>query len=283
MTVNSDATDQAGAPARPRSLIISLYGSYARDIGGWISIQDLIRLMAELGVDAPAVRSSISRLKRRGMLAARRVASAAGYALTSDAESILAAGDRRIFGRTVARREDGWVLVVFSIPESQRSQRHLLRSRLAWLGFGTTAAGVWIAPAHLAAEARSELERLEVTEYVELFHADHLGFATTAESVARWWNLDSLAAMYEEFLATYLPVLTRWRAAGDAADRRGAAFADYLRAVDAWRRMPYLDPGLPQELVPDDWSAPRAASVFAELHELLRDPGLDHVREVAAA
>lgn len=281
MTAHPEATD--GPTPRPRSLIISLYGSYARELGGWLTVGSLIRLMVELDVDAPAVRSAVSRLKRRDMLASQRVDGAAGYALTPEAERILAAGDRRIFGRQVARPADGWVLVVFSIPEAQRHKRHLLRSRLAWLGFGTTAAGVWVAPAHLEREARSTLERLDVTGYVDLFHARHLGFGELSDAVAQWWDLAGLAAMYDEFLRGHEPVLERWRGRRVRPEQRAAAFADYLRAIDAWRRMPYLDPGLPPELVPEDWSAARAATVFAELHERLRDPGLLHVREVVGS
>ena len=55
--------------AQPRALIVTIYGLYAREPrAGWLSIAALIRLMAELGVDEPAVRSAISRLKLRGLL-----------------------------------------------------------------------------------------------------------------------------------------------------------------------------------------------------------------------
>src|SRR5689334_6651308 len=54
--------------AQPRALIVTVYGLYAREAGGWLSVASLIRLMAELGSDEPAVRSSISRLKQRGVL-----------------------------------------------------------------------------------------------------------------------------------------------------------------------------------------------------------------------
>ena len=52
--------------AAPRALIVTIYGLYAREAGGWLSVAALIRLMAELGADETAVRSSISRLKQRG-------------------------------------------------------------------------------------------------------------------------------------------------------------------------------------------------------------------------
>src|SRR5690606_29743061 len=111
---------------QPRALIVTIYGLYAREEGGWISVATLIRLLAELGVDEPAVRSSISRLKRRGILVAERNDGVAGYALSDRARDILDEGDRRIFERARARLEDGWLLAVFSVPESERQKRHTL-------------------------------------------------------------------------------------------------------------------------------------------------------------
>jgi phenylacetic acid degradation operon negative regulatory protein len=265
---------------RPRSLIVTFYGAYGRELGGWVSVADLIRLMAELDVDSPAVRSAVSRLKRRGLLEARRVGGTAGYSLSGEAGRILAAGDRRIYGRRVANVTDGWVLVVFSVPESQRHKRHLLRSRLTWLGFGTAAPGVWIAPMHLADEARSTLERLEVTGYVDIFRSHHVAFGDLRQAIAHWWDLEALGRMYDEFLHAHEPLLARWsrRRSMDGEE----AFVDYLRAVDAWRRMPYLDPGLPLELMPGDWSGNRAANVFFKLHARLREPGLKHAIDVVS-
>ncbi|GAB3693048.1 PaaX family transcriptional regulator C-terminal domain-containing protein [Nocardiopsis oceani] len=268
---------------RPRSLIVSFFGSYARDVGGWIGVADLIALMAGLDVDGPAVRSAVSRLKRRGLLASERLGGVAGYRLSDEGHRILAEGDQRIFGHRVARAQDGWVLVVFSVPESERRRRHALRAQLTRLGFGTTASGVWIAPAHLTDQARGALRALELDAHAELFHATYLDFRELSASVARWWDLPALQAMYRAFLDEHEPVLTAWRrrAARAVADpeQRAAAFADHLRAVDAWRRMPFLDPGLPPELLPDRWAGSRAARVFFDLHALLREPGLEHVRD----
>src|ERR1035437_7690800 len=67
---NEPDGDAAVRPAQPRHLIVTVYGLYARPDGGWLSVAALIRLLADLGVDEPAVRSAISRLKRRGILQA---------------------------------------------------------------------------------------------------------------------------------------------------------------------------------------------------------------------
>ena len=78
----------------PRQLILSLYGLYAREEGDWLSVASLIALMADLGVDSAAVRSSVSRLKRRGVLEAARRDGRAGYALSPSTLEVLREGDQ---------------------------------------------------------------------------------------------------------------------------------------------------------------------------------------------
>ncbi|MCQ4209350.1 MULTISPECIES: PaaX family transcriptional regulator [Streptomyces] len=258
----------------PRSLIVTLYGAYGRGFPGPVPVAELIRLLGAAGVDAPSVRSAVSRLKRRGLLVpARTAAGAAGYALSDDARQLLDDGDRRVYGTRGA--QDGWVLAVFSVPESERARRHVLRSTLAGLGFGTAAPGVWLAPAGLYEETRHTLERIGCAAYVDLFRGDHLGFAATADAVARWWDLASLAKLHEAFLDEHEPVLRGWEGRTDTPPRD--AYRDYLLALDSWRHLPYADPGLPAALLPRDWPGARSAAVFRGLHERLRDAGLGFV------
>lgn len=270
-------------PPQPRALIVTVYGLYARETAGWLSVAALIRLLAGLGVDEPAVRSAISRLKQRGLLEPRRESGAAGYALSRRGQDILAEGDRRIFGRPRAAAADGWVLAVFSVPEPERRRRHLLRSRLAWLGFGTVSAGVWIAPAQLAQETRQLLDSYQLSGYVDLFLARYLAFGDVREQVGRWWDLDRLDQLYRDFIEFARPLRERWRGDGRAAAAPAEAFADYVRALTQWRRLPYLDPGLPAELLPADWNGVRAAGDFAALRDRLAGPAGGHVRSVTSA
>ncbi|WP_405590410.1 PaaX family transcriptional regulator C-terminal domain-containing protein [Streptomyces sp. NBC_01092] len=255
----------------PRSLIVTLYGAYGRHMPGPVPVAELIRLLAAIGVDAPSVRSSVSRLKRRGLLLPARTAQgAAGYELSPDARQLLDDGDRRIY-TTGPPDDEGWVLAVFSVPESERQKRHVLRSRLAGLGFGTAAPGVWIAPARLYEEARHTLQRLRLEEYVDFFRGEHLGFTPTVEAVARWWDLAAIAKEHDAFLDRHARVLHAWERQGDTPPEE--AYRDYLLALDSWRHLPYTDPGLPARLLPADWPGARSAAVFRGLHERLRDAG----------
>ncbi|MFJ2816900.1 PaaX family transcriptional regulator C-terminal domain-containing protein [Streptomyces sp. NPDC087294] len=260
----------------PRSLIVTLYGAYGRFVPGPVPVAELIRLLAAVGVDAPSVRSSVSRLKRRGLLVpARTTQGAAGYELSPDARQLLDDGDRRIYADGAAD-DTGWVLAVFSVPESERQKRHVLRSRLAGLGFGTAAPGVWIAPARLYEESHHTLRRLRLDPYVDFFRGDHLGYAATADAVARWWDLAAIAKEHEGFLDRHGPVLRAWERRADPPPAE-EAYRDYLLALDSWRRLPYTDPGLPSRLLPEGWPGERSAAVFRGLHERLRDAGAGFV------
>jgi phenylacetic acid degradation operon negative regulatory protein len=279
-TTEVDGGGERG-PLPPRALIVTLLGLYVREFGGWISVSALIRLMAAAGVDEQAVRSSLSRLKRRGIVEAERRDGVAGYALSEYARQVLEVGDRRIFARPGQHSHD-WVVVVFSVPESERQKRHALRARLSWLGFGTVSSGVWIAPGHLADDARAVLLGDGLDPYVDLFRAEYLAFGDPADKVAQWWDLASLGQLYTDFLDTFEPARAGWAAQPQVAPGP-QAFADYVRALTSWRRLPYLDPGLPTELLPDSWSGTRAAETFFALHQLLAGPAHDYVTAEAGA
>ena len=278
MTIPAGPAATDPLAAQPRALIVTIFGLYGREGGtGWLSIAGLIRLMAELGVEEPAVRSAMSRLKLRGVLEPRRQRGAAGYGLSERGSAILTEGDRRIFQRPRASTADGWLIAVFSVPEDQRARRHALRSRLAWLGFGLVAAGVWIAPGQLAAETTDVLASDGLAEYVSLFTAGYLAFGDIRQEVGRWWDLDRLEQLYQAFIDAAGPVLAKWEARGGDS---GQAFADYVRVLTAWRRLPFLDPGLPPELLPADWHGARAAELFGRLRAELAGPAGEHVAEI---
>ena len=275
---NEPGGDVTARSARPRHLIVTVYGLYARSGGGWLSIAALIRLLAELGVDEPAVRSAISRLKRRGILEARRQDGSAGYQLSAEALAILREGDARIFRRRRAALADGWLLAVFSVPEAERHRRHVLRSELTRLGFGMVAPGVWIVPAHPDDTTAETLRRLGLDAYADLFHADHLAFGDPAGKIRRWWDLDDLEHRYEAFIRAYEPSLARLTRSGPRSGEE--AFAHYVRVLTDWRQLPYLDPGLPAELLPAGWIGLRAAEEFFTLRALLEEPARAYVRQV---
>jgi phenylacetic acid degradation operon negative regulatory protein len=167
------------------------------------------------------------------------------------------------------------MVVVFSVPEERRNLRHRLRSHLTWLGCGSVAPGVWIGPGHLLEETREVLAEVGLERYTTLFctstpqvHGD------LRDAVRQWWDLDALSDLYTSFIEGHQAAAQR-AADGDLTDRE--AFVLHLRALDHWRSIPYLDPGLPAEYLPDDWVGERGLELFTQVHGALHAPSRRHV------
>jgi phenylacetic acid degradation operon negative regulatory protein len=280
-TRSSRASDRSAGNRRPKSLILDVYGRYSAQFGGWIAVGDLVRMMELLDVDEQAVRSAVSRMTRRGLLEPEVRGKVRGYRTTAEADELLADGDRRIYASMEpASLADGWVLVSFSMPESDRDKRHVLRSKLMWHGMGNLSSGLWIGPARLLDDVSATLVAEGFADYADVFRADYAGLGEVADLVRTSWDLDALAASYQAFLGDQQPIRKRLRGRPPKDD--SVAFALYTRALHEWRKFPYLDPGLPAELLPGDWPGRPAAELFAELRSLLEPQAFEFAACVAA-
>lgn len=256
--------DIEARPGSTTSLLRTLIGLYLRPLGGRISSAALVRLAGDLGIPAARARTAITRLKQRGLLIAT---ADAGYALNPVALAMLERGDRRIFTvRTMAPGDD-WMLVSVTIPETRRDLRHQLRRRLQFLGAGAVTAGLWILPGHLADEVEQLLAELDARCYTTLFRTrDPMPAEPLRDAAARWWDLDALRAEHERFLASLVDL--------DQTE----PFAAYVRLIDSWRVLPYIDPGLPASLLPEGWPGERSVREFERLSSALASEALGHAR-----
>jgi phenylacetic acid degradation operon negative regulatory protein len=251
--------DLDSRPGSATSILRTIIGCYLRGLGGWISIAELIRLMDAVGVSSSHARTAVLRVKNKGLLIPEQVEGQAGYRLNPAAIPMMERGDRMIFSLRHQRDGGPWCLVSFSLPESQRAARHQLRRRLAWIGCGNVATGLWICPAYLSTEVEEILEDLSLRDSATLFITDTPQPAgSLARAVAEWWDLDTIAALHRRFL-------DRFSSFGGVGDPR-VAFSDYVKVVDSWRVIPYLDPGLQPSVLPADWPGFRSSALFDRLY-----------------
>src|SRR5438045_9062627 len=80
-----------------RSALFDLYGDYLRPRGGRAEVAALVRLLAPLGIAAPAVRTAVSRMVRQGWLQPLRLPTGPGYGITPKAARRLDAAGARIY------------------------------------------------------------------------------------------------------------------------------------------------------------------------------------------
>ncbi len=252
---------------RPQRLLVTVLGSFFRHDDGWAPEPVVRALMSHCDVNTRAMRASAQRLNAKGFIDFRDRNAVSGFQLTARAQSIVANADQRIFNPRTTAADHGWVLAIFSVPESQRSDRHLLRSRLEWLGFGRVANGVWIAPDHNETELRSTLEELLLERYVTILKSQSSDLPSLLSSVQSWWDLDRIESTYRDFLLEISPTTAKVNSEGQLSD--AWAFTNYVNTLTLWRRLPFFDPGLSARYLPSSWAGYQAFNAFMQCHDLL--------------
>ncbi|WES63246.1 PaaX family transcriptional regulator C-terminal domain-containing protein [Microbacter sp. GSS18] len=267
--------DLDSRPGSTTSLLRTIIGVYLRELGGWIAVADLLVLLDALEVPPPRARTAIARLKKKEILIPEARDRVIGYRLAADAVPMLESGDRRIYHPRAMDLDSEWCLVSFSIPEEERHLRHQLRRRLHWIGCGTVSQALWIAPAYLVDEVEDILVDLAVRDRATVFVAHRPRVAgDLADAVAHWWDLDAIRSYYDTFITEHAHQVE----ADDIPGRE--AFARYVRSIDTWRIIPYIDPGLPRELLPHDWPGEEGSRLMLHLRDRYRAPAADFVSTV---
>ncbi|CAM5546641.1 PaaX family transcriptional regulator [Streptomyces spiroverticillatus] len=240
----------------------------------------VIEVFARAGVGEQATRSTLTRMAGRGLLRKQREGRRMYFGLTARSEEILRDGDRRVWHTGAVNRDwDGtWTLLGFSLPESWQRQRHDLRSRLVWSGFGPLFGGLWIAPGEV--DVASLVAELGLAAHVKVFRAHADAGTDIGAMIEEAWDLPELAGRYEEFVRRWIPLESAGGLAGAPADRSADVAADASAAIEdplalrlrlaaEWLRIIRGDPRLPVKHLPDDWPAEQAEKTFRAVHARL--------------
>ena len=252
--------------ANPQHLLVTLLGDYWFGRKEHLPSAGLVALANEFDITSTSARAALSRLARRGLLDSSKSGRRTFYGLTPRAERVLGQGRHRIMSFGVGDRpwDGSWVVVIFSVPEDQRDLRHVLRTRLRWLGFGPLYDGVWVSPRATSAEAARLLGDLGVAAATVL--ASRVVRAGDEGDPLRAWDLDALQSGYHAFIAEFAPLLDRVQR-GDVGGAE--ALVARTRVMDVWRQFPDLDPELPEGALPGGWPRRDAREVFARVHDAL--------------
>ncbi len=243
-----------------RSALFDLYGDHLRLRGGQAPVAALVRLAAPLGINAPAVRTAVSRMVRQGWLEPVRLPGGPGYALTARAVRWLDEAAQRIYRHGDPQWDGRWHLVVAGrVPE--RARRARVDAALTYLGYARLGETTWISPRPAPGlETLLSTERLAAQQFRASYDGD------PRELLERAWDLDSLARAYQQWLQ-WAGVLVAGTGP-EAPDE--TVFARRCALVHEWRKFLFSDPGLPAALLPAQWPGREAAEFFrAESARLL--------------
>jgi phenylacetic acid degradation operon negative regulatory protein len=278
--VSEGRADDAGAP-RPQSVLLVYFGDFVADEGVLVASSSVVDLLDRVGVGEAAARATLSRMTRRGLLRREVRGRRAYFGLTEHGLRTVVGGRTRVRDDGVAatsRWDGAWTVVAFSMPETWQRERHDLRARLGWAGFGMVQAGLWVAPRRV--DVPAVVDGLGLDDHLRVFEGAPAGPTDAGRLVAEAYDLGALARRYTGFLE-------RW-SDGDSTDGeqadgdRAASGPDPLARLVVlgtdWLQVVRDDPRLPLDFLPEGWPAVSAETLYRSLLGRLAPAALEQFR-----
>lgn len=269
-----DTQDERDAPpaSSARSVLVTVLGDLVEPYDQPVRTAALLYVLNGLGLGESAARQAIARTGTSGLIAAERIGRETAWRLTDKAHRLFKEGDIRVFS-DITQWDGRWLVLNVPIAESRRAARKKLYAALHWAGFGNPIPGLWVTP-HVgrAAEAERTIDALGLTDSTIAFVGTPADLGITEqELVRRSWDLDTAEKRYDDLLARFD---ARTFKPGD-----DLLFA-HLHLAEALRRMPYVDPRLPEVLLPG-WPGVHAAKRLHDLRAEWAPAAHAHWREIA--
>jgi len=256
-----------------RAMIFTLYGDYIRHYGNVIWIGSLIRLLEAFGHNEQAVRAAISRMGKQGWVQSTKKGNRSYYSLTERGRARMEEASKRIYKSSAPDWDGQWRILVYTIPEEKRHLRDELRKELAWSGFGLLSNSCWITPNSLEEEVHRLIDKYHIHNYVSFFQASYKGMGKQKKMVDTCWDLKEINNQYKRFIEEYREKYNTTKIKlQNGAMSDSEAFVQSATLVHQYRKFLFIDPNLPEELLPDEWTGDVAAALFTGFYQMLVAP-----------
>jgi phenylacetic acid degradation operon negative regulatory protein len=242
-----------------RAALLTLVSVYIYPASVSIPTGAFVEALELLGFNERASRQALNRARTAGWLESDKRGRRSVWRLSRYGRQLMDEGHTRLetFQSGVREWDGRIVLVSVSIPENDRQLRHAVRTRMSWQGFSVIAPGLWVST-NLGAEraAKELLGQIDAEAFSVVGTAGVIG--DLHDAVRDAWQLREITRQYQTFIASFEPL---------RPETDDDYFVALTHLVHEWRRFPFIDPGLPGELLPDDWPGSQASQLERELRD----------------
>jgi len=265
---------QEGVHKSARSLLFTVLGELVYPEGEPVWTASLLYVLEQAGYSQATARQAIARGVTAGWMVGERVGRTTRFELTPGLIARFDEGMRRVFAFNLQTEPwDGrWLVLIISIPNEQRLVRKRLYTSLHWAGLGNPTPGVWLTPhSDRAGEVERVVDELGLREStVSVIGAPGTIGLSDAEIVRRSWDLETVAATYEDLQARFRDL--------DPAPGDPILLA-HLELTGGQRHFPFFDPQLPEALLPQ-WIGREVTKWSHELRAKWEGPAHARWREI---
>ncbi len=161
-----------------------------------------------------------------------------------------------------------WYILMYDVPESDRSYRNTLRRFLHSHRMGCLQKSVWITPTDIRPEFDDLTKAAAISDFAYLFEAKTVLGLPSEVVVSDAWNFTALNQVQERFITVYEENLNRIQS------ETLIPFEDVIRLateeMNAYRSALVNDPLLPKSLWPKNYRGKEVVSIHRKLSNELR-------------
>jgi phenylacetic acid degradation operon negative regulatory protein len=248
-----------------------MLGRDRSDLPAWA----IVRVLRDLGMSETAARGALTRLRQAGRIEARRSGRTVYYHLTDGSLAVMDELTRRMAGQ--APDWDGTFHgILYSVPERHRAYRDALRRFATLAGFGLLRPGLLVSPW----VGRFPIDRV-VNRAPAGSHILQLQLQVPRERArevaAEAWELPKLAGLYRRKIMLLDRTTERLRVRPPSGR---LALRTFASTMDAVFETIVIDPGLPAELLPEDWPQPGLHAAMERFYPAIGQPAFERLREL---
>lgn len=151
-----------------------------------------------------------------------------------------------------------WRVLSYEIPEKKRELRDKLRRAVAGWGLGPWHRSFWLTPHPVTENLKVMISGREDEEYIQAFEAAHV-VGDRNILIEKVWGKSALDKRYRELFKKWHETLSKDE---DKTQKFKSVIKDYIQIIR-------VDPGLPKELMGDDWIGFEALNIFSEIRSIL--------------
>jgi phenylacetic acid degradation operon negative regulatory protein len=256
-----------------RSALMTVLAAYVYPDPSPVSTATFVRGLGLLGFNEKAIRQSLIRARDSNLLSSTKSGRRTFWGLSEEGFALMDEGMQRLesLNREGSRWDGRIYLVSVDVPERDRAIRHTVRSRLGWAGFAHINSTLW-ASTNPAAEkvAQRLMDELGLPSFSLVAERGAIG--DIHQVIRKAWDLPSVESEYRQFIDEF---------GGMQPGSPDDFFVAQAQITHQWRRFPFIDPGLPAELLPDQWPGQEARALYRRLRTQWKGSAVKRWRELS--
>ncbi len=245
---------------RRTKILLALFLLSGVDLAGGrdftlVSLDEKLQKAFDLSLNQKT-RGTLSGLLKEGMIG--KTTDETKYSLTE--KGFLALCLKFPFFRFLRNKWDGrWRIISYEIPEAKREIRDRLRREMQGWGLGPWHRSFWLTPHPIIENLRELVAQKEEEKYIQSFESAHV-YGDRNILIEKVWAKAALDKNYRELFKKWHSILSQ---------EGGEKLEKFKKVVEYYVDMLRVDPGLPSELLGQNWIGFEAYNIFKEIKGIL--------------